>query len=94
MRGGVVGTTCQPLIGHSREQYGRDLSGGGEMSKNEPVEIYMVANGFMVRPQTRLGEALELSKCHAFNSLNDLSKWLLEHFDNHHAKPNDQGKRK
>lgn len=75
---------------------GRAQGAQGEVMKtqNGTIEIDMLANGFLVRPRREPGAYMTLEECHAFNSISDLSKWLFDHFDNHHAKPNDGGKRK
>ena len=64
------------------------------MTKNDPIEVSIVANGFMVRPCGRQHEYITMESVHVFPSANDLSKFLFDHFGDHHAKPNDGGKRK
>ena len=64
------------------------------MTKNDAIEILVVANGFMVRQTPRNGEFSSMNSMHVFSSLRGLSKFLFNHFDDHHTKPNDGGKRK
>ncbi len=52
------------------------------ISENDPIEIYQVANGFLVRMPYMItrGDFQPIEASMVFQSFSELSEWLAQHF--------------